>query len=284
MTAIETLARVSPSQCWTFPVDTPVRRRLFVEEVFAHPAKLHLGLLQRLIDLYTAPGDTLLDPMAGTGSLMLAATQQRHVILRDIQAEYVAMMRSSTAQIHQAGGLFAGLIDIDQADAKTLVCPRFDHILFSPPYGFETGNGVSNARRVRILAEQKHGDRWRRYLEQPCHASFAAGFRYAGGRGNTGNKSGRNYWSDMRTIYGHLADLMPAGGLMIVVLKNHYRRGKLIDVVQTTVVEVTQIGLDLVARHGRLIDNPSLWQRRRREQGLPIVEVEDVLVFRKVSA
>lgn len=32
---------------------------------------------------------------------------------------------------------------------------------------------------------------------------------------------------------------------------------------------------------GRFIDNPSLWQRRRKEQGLPIVDVEDVLVFKK---
>jgi hypothetical protein len=266
---------------WTFPVDTPIRRRLFAEEVFSHPAKLHLGLLQRLIDLYTAPGETLLDPMAGTGSLMLAATQQRHVILRDIIPDYVALMQVSVPLIHQVGGLFAGLIDIDQADAKTLVCPPFDHILFSPPYGFETGNGISNERRARIMREKQHGPRWDRYIQQPNHASFAAGFRYAGGRANTGNKSGRNYWTDMRTIYGHLADLVPAGGLMIVVLKNHYRRGKLVDVVGQTVVEVQNMGLELVARHARLIDNPSLWQRRRREHGLPIVNVEDVLIFRK---
>lgn len=268
-------------QCWTFPVDRPIRRRLFVEECFSHPAKLHLGLLQRLIDLYTSPGDTLLDPMAGTGSLMLAATQQRHVILRDIIPEYVAMMQASVPQVHQVGGLFAGLIDIDQADAKTLVCPAFDHIVFSPPYGFETGNGISNARRMRILAEKTFDVHWARYLQQPCHASMAAGFRYTGGSTNTGNKSGRNYWQDMRQIYGHLAELLPSGGWMIVILKNHYRRGKLIDVVQQTTIEIQKLGLALAAHHGRLIDNPSLWQRRRREQGLPTVDIEDVLVFRK---
>lgn len=70
---------------------------------------------------------------------------------------------------------------------------------------------------------------------------------------------------------------------MILVLKNHYRRGVLRDIVGQTVVEVEKMGMELVARHGRLIDNPSLWQRRRKEQGLPIVEVEDVLVFRKVQ-
>lgn len=71
---------------------------------------------------------------------------------------------------------------------------------------------------------------------------------------------------------------------MVLVIKNHYRRGSLIDVVGQTVDVVTGLGLSLIARHGRFIDNPSLWQRRRREQGLPIVDVEDVLVFGRLAA
>lgn len=274
---------VTATDLWTFGVDTGVRRRFFHEQVFSHPAKLHLGLLQRLIDLYTLPNETLLDPMAGTGSLMFAATQQRNVILRDIQPEYVGLMQLSIPLIHQAGGLFGGLIDIDCADAKTLDCPPFDHIICSPPYGFETGNGISNERRARVMAEKKHGNRWKQYLEDPKHASFASGFRYKGGQANTGNKSGRNYWADMALIYERLAKLLPSGGRMILILKNHYRRGKLIDITDQSITVVESVGLCLETRHGRLIDNPSLWQRRRREQGLPIVDVEDVLVFKKVD-
>lgn len=274
---------VALDQLWTFRVDRGLRRRLFAPEVFSHPAKLHLGLLQKLIDLYTYPGETLLDPMAGTGSLMIAATQQRNVILRDLQLEYVNLMQASVPLIHRRAGLFGGLIDIEQADAKTLDCPPFDHAIFSPPYGFETGNGVSNERRMRILNEKQQGGRWDKYLEQPCHASFAGGFRYSGGNQNTGNKSGRNYWGDMRLIYERIIKLLPSGGLMILILKNHYRRGKLRDIVGQTVFEVEKMGVEMAARHGRFIDNPSLWQRRRKEQGLPIVDVEDVLVFRKVQ-
>lgn len=267
---------------WHCASDLGFRRRFFAEEVFSHPAKLNLHMLQRIVDLYTLPWDTLLDPMAGTGSLMVAATQQRNVIVRDLMPEYVAMMQASLPIIHRRGGLFCGLVDIDQGDAKTLLCPRFDHIIMSPPYGFETGNGISNHRRARILAEQKHGDRWRKYIEAPNHASFASGFRYAGGQQNTGNKSGRNYWQDMGSIYAHLTELLPSGGYMILILKNHYRRGKLRDVVSKTIAVVDGQKMNLVARHGRYIDNPSLWQRRRREQGLPIVDIEDALVFEKV--
>lgn len=317
----------APAGTWTFPADLPARRRFFDSCVFAHPAKLHLGLLQRLIDLYTVPGETILDPMAGTGSLMLAATQMRNVICRDLENEYVAMMHKSARRVREQAGLFAGLIDIDQADARTLDCatfdsiitsppygfqsgagvtnperiaakyegelgdrwrrylgkPPFNHVITSPPYGFETGNGISNERRAQIFAEGKCGRRWDRYIQAPNHASFAAGFRYAGKQNNTGNKSGRNYWRDMSAIYERLTMFLPPEGKLILVLKNHYRRGKLIDIVGHTVTVVEALGLKLAARHARFINNPSLWQRRRKEQGLPIVEVEDVLVFAKES-
>lgn len=266
---------------WAFPVDRPARRLYFEPEVFSFPAKLHLGLLQRLIDLYTEPGQTLLDPMAGTGSLMIAATQQRNVILRDIEADYVAMMLRSAPIVRRRGGLFGGLIDIAQADARNLVCPPFGAIITSPPYGFETSNENLTSRRRRMENGVKLGRRWQQYIDNPCHASAANGFRYQGGQQNIGNKSGRNYRKEMHQVYARLAELLPSGGRLILVLKNHYRRGKLIDVTGWTVQEVQSHGLDLEAQHGRFIDKPSLWQRRRREQGLPIVEVEDVLVFRK---
>lgn len=262
---------------WVFPVDRDVRRRLFAPEVFSHPAKLHLRLLQRLIDLYSASGDTLLDPMAGSGSLLLAATQQRNVICRDIQPEYVGLMNLSLPRLREFAGLFAGLMDIGQGDTRTLECPPFDHIIFSPPYGFEASAAITEERKQRLIGSN---DKFRRCFELNDPLT-RGGFHYIGGQNNIGNKSGRNYWGEMRLAYGHLADLLPSGGLMILVLKNHYRRGKLIDITGQTVVEIENIGLDLVAQHGRLISNPSLWQRRRKEAGQPIVEIEDVLVFQK---
>lgn len=266
---------------WHFQSDLGIRRRLFHPEVFSHPAKLNLRLLQKLIDLYTEPGETILDPMAGTGSLLIAATQQRNVILRDLMPEYVEMINRSLPSIRYHAGLFVGLIDVGTGDARTLEVPYFDHIITSPPYGFETGNGISNRRRAELLSQSVHGVRWKRYIEAPNHASFAAGFRYAGGQANAGNKSGRNYWRDMEAIYCRLVDLLPPEGKLILILKNHYRRGKLIDVTGQTITVVESMGLKIATRHGRYIDNPSLWQRRRREAGLPIVDVEDILVFTK---
>lgn len=264
---------------WRFANDRPVRNRLFAPEVYSHPAKLHLGLLLKLIELYTLPGETLLDPMAGSGSLLLGAYHLRNVVLRELQPEYVALMHLSEAILRRRAGFLCGQIDIAQGDARQLSTPKFNHAIFSPPYNFEVGTKDSWERRKERLLKVDHDQRWHRKFKNVTTDKF----RYAGGNDNIGNKTGQGYWHDMRLIYGRVADLLPAGGRMILIVKNSYRRGKLRDLTGQTITEVEQLGLDLVSRHGRLIDNPSLWQRRRREQGLPIVEVEDVLVFQKVQ-
>ena len=51
----------------------------------------------------------------------------------------------------------------------------------------------------------------------------------------------------------------------------------------STVATCESLGFSLHARHQRRVFPLSLWQRRRKEMGLPVVEEEDVLVFRKES-
>jgi hypothetical protein len=127
------------------------------------------------------------------------------------------------------------------------------------------------------------GPMWSKKTGQISSQTWTGGFRYAGGQANAGNKSGRNYWDDMRAIYARLIALMPAGGLMLLVVKNHYRRGVLRDITGQTAALLAGLGLTWHDWHVRYIRNPSLWQRRRREQGLPVVEFEDVLAFRKAG-
>ena len=41
------------------------------------------------------------------------------------------------------------------------------------------------------------------------------------------------------------------------------------------------LGFSSYAHHRRRIQNLSLWQRRRKERGEPVVVEEDILVFKK---
>lgn len=53
-----------------------------------HPAVFPVGLPEFFIQLFTKPGDNLLDPFAGSGSTGLAAENLcRNVVLIDAKAE-----------------------------------------------------------------------------------------------------------------------------------------------------------------------------------------------------
>lgn len=67
---------------------------------------------------------------------------------------------------------------------------------------------------------------------------------------------------------------------MILVIKDHIRDGMRVQTAEQTVMLCERLGFTLAARHARRVWPLSLWQRRRKERGLPIVEEEDVLVFR----
>ena len=49
----------------------------WLEHAVAHPAKMNTWLLEFLIKAYTKEGDTVLDPMAGSGSTGVVASPTR---------------------------------------------------------------------------------------------------------------------------------------------------------------------------------------------------------------
>ncbi|HJN14610.1 MAG TPA: site-specific DNA-methyltransferase [Armatimonadota bacterium] len=63
-----------------------------VSRTKGHPAPYPIELPRRLIQLYSAPGETVLDPFAGTGTTLAAAREcERHGIGYEISEEFVAL-------------------------------------------------------------------------------------------------------------------------------------------------------------------------------------------------
>ncbi len=72
-------------------VHNPPRRR---KEVLQHPAKFPESLAQEFIEFFTKPGECVLDPMAGTGSALVAALRcGRHSYGIELNPEYTEMAR-----------------------------------------------------------------------------------------------------------------------------------------------------------------------------------------------
>lgn len=272
--------------------DLSLRYQFFTKASLAHPAKLHLGLLAWLVERYTNVGDTIADPMAGIGSTAYAAFQMRDVILREIEPRWLAFAHENAAQILRVAGLVAGRIEIGQADARQPWGFTADHIIFSPPYGLEVSRSATgrcmtpDKVQARLAKLPSYDKAWDRVLRNvPNDAGMLSGaqaaflMHYGQHPAQLGHLRNERYWRAMTAVYTQAQMALRPGGKLILVIKDHVKKGQRICVADQTVTLCESLGFTLIARHARHVHPLSLWQRRRKERGEPIVEDEDVLVF-----
>jgi len=68
-----------------------------------HPAPFPIELPKRVIELYTQPGDVVLDPFMGSGSTAIAAVQMgRHYVGYELSAEYCQLAQRRLAELRKA--------------------------------------------------------------------------------------------------------------------------------------------------------------------------------------
>ncbi|MEE3207571.1 MAG: DNA methyltransferase, partial [Candidatus Thermoplasmatota archaeon] len=114
-------------------------------EVKLHPAKYPEELIAEFIEFFTKPGMTVLDPMLGTGSSLLAALETgRSGIGIELQPKYAAIARqrldvqlepspppSSGSESHQ---LRFRLLQGDAFQMTEMEISDVDYCITSPPY------------------------------------------------------------------------------------------------------------------------------------------------------
>jgi DNA modification methylase len=110
------------------------------KSVLVHPAKFPETMAQDFIEFFTKRGGTVLDPMAGTGSTLVAALRAgRHSWGIELNPKYAEIARKiiadeRTVQGAYAEDLTANLITGDATHAPDFGLPVFDYVLTSPPY------------------------------------------------------------------------------------------------------------------------------------------------------
>lgn len=129
---------------------TALRRKLFTPAAMAHPAKMHVGFCMELVERYTKPGDTILAPMGGIGTTLVAALLGRNVVLVERESHFIRAAAASWAKTQIVGpmqGHAMGHVMILQGDARALPFPSAgggEVILTSPPYGeAQSGGGIA---------------------------------------------------------------------------------------------------------------------------------------------
>lgn len=102
------------------------------EKRLRHPALCPQELVERLIQIYTKPGDTVLDPFMGTGSTLLAAQKLGcDSIGFDISPNYVKLAKERLAQTKSNTQIYC---ESAQNLVKHISVNSIDLVVTSPPY------------------------------------------------------------------------------------------------------------------------------------------------------
>ena len=123
-----------------FKRDTAFRKTFFVPDSFAHPAKMDAQLLIWIVENYTKAGETILDPMAGSGTTMLACTLGRDVVMVELEEKFCKMCADNWNEVRMRPqlGSSMGNCQVIQGDARQLE-GLVDKIVTSPPYAEAKG-------------------------------------------------------------------------------------------------------------------------------------------------
>lgn len=114
----------------------PPRRK----EVLRHPAKFPETLAEEFIRFFTKAGQWVLDPMAGTGSTMIAALRTgRHSLGVELNSTYADIARQlieeERAELAKGTDVCsARVVTGDAAELEDFELPTIDYVFTSPPY------------------------------------------------------------------------------------------------------------------------------------------------------
>jgi DNA modification methylase len=108
--------------------------------VLVHPAKFPETMAQEFIEFFTKEGETVLDPMAGTGSTLVAALRAgRNSYGIELNPKYAEIANQIIEEERESLGssivnLKSQIINGDASHATQFEIPIIDYIFTSPPY------------------------------------------------------------------------------------------------------------------------------------------------------
>jgi len=193
-----------------FPSDSSYRKRMFPQDVSEHIAKANIFLVQSIVEYVSKPGEYLLDPMSGTGTLMVAALVSRDVMLIEISPKYHEWQKQALKFLdeHVAPGIGAHVSLINLPLQLILPIPEsVDHIIFSPPYA-----GIMKTKGKDKLTRETMGDSAGEYTySHPL---------------NLGTMNDWLWVQEMAKVYRKCFDTLKPGGTLTLIVKDHYEKQK----------------------------------------------------------
>ena len=254
-----------------FPPDVTERHKLFPPEVMHHPAKMHLGLCQSIIDAYTKPGDRILDPFGGTGTTGIAALQGREIELIELETDFVALIQNIIDSWTQQG-IITGSLKVWSGDNRQvmaeMISNSFSRVITSPPYARTIGRTNNPVKEGNIGLSQQVEDT----------------NKYAG-KSTSGLNFGRLnaflFDKAMKSYYEQVYRVLKPGGLYISVTKDYITGGKRNPLGADTIKTCQSIGLKFTGDWFKWAPPGTFFKSMHKSRGTVTVDDEDIIVFQK---
>jgi len=248
-----------------FPSDTQYRKELFPFLILSdHPAKANIYLVQAIVEYVSGPGETIMDIMTGTGTIMTAALIGRRVVCIEIEDEYCSIIEQGIESLERIAPGIGEMITLIPGDcSKVLPVYGVDHIIFSPPYA--NIMKTSATAKVSQLMKDKGEMGFRQYSKSPD---------------NIGNLNEFLYHQKMELIYKRALESLEPGGTLTIIIKDHMEQGKRVFLGNRAERDCTKAGYELVARY-KWLPHGSVFTGIRKGKGDLVVEDEDIIILRR---
>jgi len=251
--------------------DTTWRRQLFPEGVFDHPAKANMYLIQALVEYLTEPGDTIVDPFAGTGTLLVGALMGRNIALIELEHQYLDLLNQIQEKWEKdrpVANPSLGRIFVFEGDCRQqlqdmdFLC---DAAIFSPPYSnvLSTGGETRAGERIDSDAIKAYGGKSASSL-------------------NLGRLNPFYFEQAMNRVLQRLHTRLVSNAPIALITKDAMQAGKRLMLSDKVIRQAQRSGFKLIEWF-KWKQPMSSYRAPAEAKGIKTVEDEDILVFRKKS-
>lgn len=258
----------SPETKTKFKRDHHQRAQLFHPDSFKHSGRANLNLLSALLQ-YAPAGQIVLDPMGGTGSILIATDHQHPVVCGELESHWAFISETNRKNIAGQRLIAASTPALCcqwDAGRLPLASGTVPFIITSPPYWDMLSDWHINSKGL-----------------QDSHEVY--GNAYGVDPRNLGNVHiYEDYLAAMALVYRECGRVLGPGRKLVLVLKDRVHKFRRVPLVRDTIALCTALGFSLVSHVEREVI-PSLHRRTNmlHNPESETVDTEAALIFSKAE-
>lgn len=248
-----------------FPSDQSYRKSMFPKEVNQHPAKANVFLVQAIIEYVSESEDTIMDVMAGSGTIMVGALIGRKVICVEISEKFHHLQVATLDMLESiAPGISSEISCVNLPCQVYLPIPDIaNHIVFSPQYA-----GILKTKGRDSLTRDRQGTYdFVEYAKHPLNLGTMTEFIWA---------------EEMEKVYKKCYDSITVGGSLTLIIKDHMSAGQRVPLTNKAIASCVRVGFKYDPQEHFKWQAPGMvYTFIRRARGEEVVDDEDIVVLRR---